>query len=81
VTTVVFGVPGTGGDPFPVTLSIYGARGELVRTLVDEAMSPGRHSVVWDGRDGTGCRVASGVYFMRLESAGTRATRKMVLLK
>jgi len=35
--------------------------------------------VVWDGNHDAGSRVASGVYFYRLESGGLSLTRKMHL--
>jgi hypothetical protein len=44
------------------------------------------YSEIWDGRDDSGKRVASGVYFYRLETGDVLeaghfvATRKMVLL-
>jgi hypothetical protein len=36
---------------------------------------------VWNGRDDRGESVASGVYYLRLASAGETMTRKIVLLK
>jgi hypothetical protein len=52
-----------------------------VRTLVDERLDGGAYREVWDGRDGRGHEVASGVYFCRL-TVGTRTlTRKMVLAR
>lgn len=65
----------------PVTLRVYGVRGDVVRTLVSAPAGPGDHTTEWDGRDDAGRRVASGVYFYRLESAGVVRTRSMVLLK
>jgi flagellar hook assembly protein FlgD len=44
-------------------------------------MPAGSHSAVWDGRDSKGIAVASGVYFVRLESNDRVSTRKMVLAK
>jgi hypothetical protein len=35
----------------------------------------------WDGRDGNGNRVASGVYFYRIQSGSFIDQKKMVLLK
>lgn len=67
--------------PGRVTLTVYGARGELVRELVDGDRSPGPHDVIWNGRDDDGAPVASGVYFYRLTLDGVSQTRKMVLLK
>ena len=64
-------------------LEFYDAQGRLVRTLVDRTQDgPRQHSVVWDGRDDHGLRVASGVYHYRL-SVGQeyRQTRQMTLLK
>ena len=63
-------------------LAIYSARGELVRQLVSGPMSSGsHHEVFWDGRDDSGRLQSSGVYFSRLEVAGSRVIGKMVLIK
>jgi flagellar hook assembly protein FlgD len=64
-----------------VRLSIYDAAGRHVRTLVDRAEAAGEHSIVFDGRDGAGSPLASGVYFYRLNAGEVARTRKMVLLK
>jgi hypothetical protein len=64
-----------------VQLSIYDARGALVRNLLEAARPMGRHSFAWDGADEAGTRVTSGVYFYRLEANGRVATRKMTLLR
>ncbi len=70
-------------EPGRVTLRIYSVKGELIRTLVDEdhTVVASGHSVVWDGRDGRGEAVASGVYLYRMETRGFGVTRKMVLLR
>jgi hypothetical protein len=65
----------------PVRLAVYDLAGRLVRRLVDRSLESGRHNTVWDGRDDRGLRVASGIYFYRLESGDLLQTRKMVLLK
>jgi len=52
-----------------------------VRTLVDEQRPGGRHAVTWDGRNGHGAPVATGVYFYRMRAGGFVMTRKMLLLK
>ncbi len=65
-----------------VTLTVHDLAGRVVRTLLDETIAdPGRHAVVWDGRDHDGHRVASGVYFYRLEAEGETLTRKMIMVK
>jgi hypothetical protein len=65
-----------------VTLRVYNVAGQLVTTLVDGVRAPGiTHRVEWDGRNGAGQSVASGVYFYRLQTKGFAKTRKMVLLK
>jgi flagellar hook assembly protein FlgD len=64
-----------------VSLSVYSVDGSLVRTLVDGPAVRGRHTVVWDGRDRGGNRVASGVYFYRLAYDGGAESMSMVLLK
>jgi hypothetical protein len=64
-----------------VSLDVYDMQGRLVRRLVSEERAAGPHSVVWDGLDGDGRRVGSGVYVARLAADGQSAEHKMVLLK
>jgi hypothetical protein len=78
-TSIGFDVPR--GKPQRVTLRIYDIRGALVRTLVDEAVSEGRHAREWDGRDDRGNLVGTGVYFCQMRTAEIVATRKIVLIK
>ncbi|UCH84815.1 MAG: aryl-sulfate sulfotransferase [Candidatus Latescibacterota bacterium] len=67
--------------PSMVKLKIYDVSGTLVRTLVEETRHAHRYDEIWDGRDSRNRRVASGIYFCRLEAAGSVHTKKMVLLK
>jgi photosystem II stability/assembly factor-like uncharacterized protein len=63
----------------PVRLTVHDVAGRLVRGLVDGPQGPGRHTVRWDGRNGTGEAVASGVYFYRIEEGAFRQTQRVVL--
>jgi hypothetical protein len=51
-----------------VTLRVFDPAGRLVRILFDGPVSSGRHSVKWDGTNRSGAAVASGIYFVRLET-------------
>jgi len=65
-----------------VILTIYDLSGQIIRTLVnDQAMSAGHYKSVWDGRDESGAKVASGVYFYQLRAGGFIAKKKMTLLQ
>ncbi len=68
-------------EPVHVRLKIYNIAGGLVRTLLNEKEDPGIHSVRWDGRNDTGRRVLSGIYFCRFEVGAFKACRKVVLLR
>jgi len=63
------------------SLKIYNIRGQLVRTLIEDELSPGKHEVIWDGKDERGKKVTSGVYLYRLKTPKSQTTRKMILLK
>ncbi len=65
-----------------VSLDIYNARGQRVRTLLTNIMKPaGRHQIVWDGRDDRGRKLASGVYVYRLRVGKATQARRMLLLR
>ena len=64
-----------------VNLSVYSVQGQLVRTLVDSHVAPGKYVTSWDGTDNHGRRVASGTYFYRLRSGSGTKTEKTIFLK
>ncbi|MFH1756185.1 MAG: T9SS type A sorting domain-containing protein [Candidatus Latescibacterota bacterium] len=64
-----------------VRLTIYDVNGRLVTTLLNESRGPGRHEVVWRALDDRQRRVASGVYFYRIEAGSFVDTKRMVLVK
>jgi hypothetical protein len=63
-----FDMPAGGGQ---ARLVIYNAAGRAVRTLVEGALPGGPSTVSWDGRGAAGTTAAPGIYFARLERAGT----------
>ena len=70
----------------PVSISIYDATGGLVRTLTMGYQSEGFYhnrgrAAYWNGRNALGERVASGVYFYRLETPSFQQTRRMIILE
>ena len=69
-----------------VKISIYDARGTLVRELTLGHQSAGYYTsrsraAYWDGRNAFGERVASGIYFYQLQADELSPLRKMVILK
>jgi choice-of-anchor C domain-containing protein len=76
-TTIPFVVP----ERATTHLAIYDVQGRLVKELVNEVKQSGEYKTVWNGIDETGKEVASGIYFIRLESRGRVRTQKIVFLK
>ncbi|HMA77448.1 MAG TPA: FlgD immunoglobulin-like domain containing protein, partial [Candidatus Krumholzibacteriaceae bacterium] len=77
VTTIRFSLAHKG----EVELSVYEVSGRKIKTLLDKKLERGSHTVSWDGRNESGKRVVSGVYFYRLHANKKTISRKMVLLK
>lgn len=65
----------------PVKLAIFDVSGREIRVLVDGVKEPGMHGAVWDGKDGSGKAMGSGVYFYRLKAGDFEETRRMTLVK
>ncbi|MBM3315214.1 hypothetical protein FJY71_05150, partial [candidate division WOR-3 bacterium] len=59
-------------------LLVLDRAGRIVRTL---GAKRGTSSVVWDGRDDSGRRVAEGIYFCRLNAAEADAWVKVVVTR
>jgi hypothetical protein len=76
--TVELGLP---AGPTPVVLDVFDLAGRVVRHVHDGPLGAGRHEIGWDGRDRDGRRVATGVYFLRLEAAQGSWTRKVARVR
>jgi hypothetical protein len=76
-TEIVFDLPRDGA----FDLSVFDVRGRRVRTLAAGDWPAGPHRVDWDGRDGEGRALSSGVYLVRLEGSGWRSVRDVQLLR
>ncbi len=61
-----------------IKVTIYDILGRVIRSMRSGTQSPGTHSVLWDGNNGSGHRVAAGVYFYSLQAGNEMQTRKMV---
>jgi hypothetical protein len=65
-----------------VDLGVFDAAGRRVRTLESgAALEAGAHASTWDGRDAGGREATAGLYWVRLEAAGERVTRRLVKLR
>jgi hypothetical protein len=70
------------GKPGRVTLRVYNIAGRLIRTLFDEkVVSPGKFSLIWDGKNDDGEKVSSGVFFYQLEASGFKSAKKIVIVQ
>ncbi len=75
-------------QPSEVKLVIYDIKGQVVREFVQEMKPAGYHHVIWDGRNGSGQKVATGIYIYRIEIKSREEkekrfvdVKKMVLMK
>jgi flagellar hook assembly protein FlgD len=76
MTAVRFEIP----DEDHVTLDVLDIQGRRVRQLQHERQAAGPHSVLFDGRDERGNRLAPGIYLIRLVvRGGIRIARVVVL--
>jgi len=81
-TTIKFQIPDhSGAAPIRTVLRVYDILGRLVKTVIDEEMSPGFYTKQWDGLNDNGVRISSGVYFYSILSGEFRETKKMLLIK
>lgn len=61
-------------------LAVHDASGRRVRAF-DEPFTAGVNEVAWDGLDDHGRAVRSGLYFYKLDAAGTRLSRRLVVVR
>ncbi|MCD6182296.1 MAG: T9SS type A sorting domain-containing protein, partial [Candidatus Cloacimonetes bacterium] len=60
--------------------SIYNVKGQLVKTLVNNQVTT-RTTYVWNGTDNAGNAAASGLYFVKIQTASSTTAAKMMMVK
>lgn len=65
----------------PVDLAIYSPGGRLEALVFHGIAAAGRHHLTWDGRDGEGHALSSGVYYVRLTGSGGVRTERITLVR
>jgi len=65
-----------------INLSIYNIKGQKVKTLVNNELTSGSHSIIWNGKNESGETVSSGLFFYKLNVNGkAEEVKKCLLLK
>ncbi|MFH1943712.1 MAG: T9SS type A sorting domain-containing protein [bacterium] len=64
-----------------VRLTVYNILGRAVKVLVDCVQEAKSYAIQWDGMDGRGRAVPSGIYLYRLDLGSVVLTRKMLLVE
>jgi hypothetical protein len=76
-TTIKFSL----NTPEKTLIEVYNIRGEKVRTLVDGELQADFYNIVWNGKDNSGKKTSSGVYFYKMKAGNYVSTKKMILMK
>jgi hypothetical protein len=76
-TSIEFQLPRTE----EVSVRVFNALGQEIRTLAAGTHQAGRHQLSWDGRDNAGQTVSAGVYFYRIDAGSYVRMRKMSYLR
>jgi flagellar hook assembly protein FlgD len=71
-TMVYFEIPSEIGCPIPIMMRVYNTNGQVVKTLVNMEMKPGRYSVIWNGELDDGGQVPEGLYLLELRTSDQR---------
>jgi len=61
-----------------VDLEVYSLEGRMIREIKSGLFSPGRHELLWDGRNSGGLEVPGGFYMIRLVSGDNIITKKVL---
>ena len=64
-----------------VKIAIINSKGEEVRPIINRYHYLGEYLIQWDGMDGQGINMPSGIYFYKIISDGRIKTKKMIYLK
>jgi hypothetical protein len=62
-------------------VSIYNIKGQKISTLSDSFLDKGYHNFRWNGKDSSEKQCSNGIYFVRVEQAGSIKAHKLTLVR
>lgn len=65
--------------PSNVHIAIYDVQGRIIQNLTDDKYNAGKHRILWNGKNDSNLRVASGVYICKIRTNTESRTQKIVL--
>ncbi|RLD59276.1 MAG: hypothetical protein DRJ01_11530 [Bacteroidetes bacterium] len=76
-TIISFSIPNHSN----VELSVFNIKGQKVKTLINEKLHIGKHSIIWSGVDEHNKTVSSGIYLYKIRVNNQESVKRMILLK
>jgi hypothetical protein len=77
MTSILFSIR-TASD---VVINIYDVNGRLIKSLVNQRLPAGEHTIIWNGLDNNAKVVSSGIYFYKFTAGDYSETKKIVLIR
>ena len=68
-------------DAASVRISVYNARGQVVRRFPEQALAAGYHQLTWDGTSDNGTELPTGTYVIRARISDGEWKARTVLMK
>jgi len=76
-TIIKYSIPKSG----TIEIKIFDITGRLVNKFIFVNQSSDEHSMIWDGKNSFGLRVASGTYICQVEFERSVLEKRMILIK
>ena len=76
-TNISFSIP----QSQKIILQIFDVQGRLIRTVADEVINEGVHTLTWDARDNGGNEVSDGIYFLKMATENKVNTTSLLIAK
>lgn len=75
-TSIGFTIP----ESTRLTISVYNNEGQKVKTLLDQEVYAGSHTIDWNGNNDSEIKLAGGVYYLRLLTSGQTKISRLILM-
>lgn len=62
-------------------VNVYNLKGQLIKTLLNEQLGAGKHTLVWDGKDKSGRPVSNGIYLVKISRTDNHISQKVTLIR